>query len=274
MPAYPDHTFDFGSFVICGVPRPVDGVSAAYGPRRTVLDALLVHAAVEAGAELREAFTVDEVLVEDDHITGIRGHARNGTSVKERARVVIGADGRYSMVAKTVRPARYHQRPPLAAGYYAYWSGVPTDGFEAYIRAARAVGVIPTHGGLTCVVVTWPRSEFVTNRGDIEGSYRKALELAPGFAERVCVGKRETRFVGTADLPNFFHQPYGPGWALVGDAGYHRDPITAQGISDAFRGAEFLAGALDDWLAGRCSFDEAMAVISGRVMTQRCRCLT
>jgi flavin-dependent dehydrogenase len=258
-PPMQNYTFDFGPFAIRGVPRPINGVSMAYGPRRTVLDTLLVHAAADAGAELREAFTVDEVLIEDDQVMGIRGHARNGTSVKEYARVVVGADGRYSMVAKAVQPARYHERPPLAAGYYAYWSGVPTDGFEAYIRPTRAVGAIPTHDGLTCVVVTWPRTEFVTNRGDIKGNYQKALALAPEFAERVDAGKQETRFVGTADLPNFFHQPYGPGWALVGDAGYHKDPITAQGISDAFRDAQLLTDALDDSLAGRCSFDEAMS---------------
>ena len=253
------YTFDFGPFVICGSPKPIDGVSTAYAPRRIVLDALLVRAAVEAGAELREAFTVDQILIEDGRVTGIRGHARGGASVIERASVVVGADRRHSVVAKTVRPARYHERPPLEAGYYAYWSGVPTHGVEIYNRPSRLCAAIPTHSGLTCVAVAWPRSEFRTNRGDVEGNYLKALQLAPQFAERVRAGKRQTRFAGTADLPNFFRQPYGPGWALVGDAGYHKDPVTGQGISDAFRDAELLASALDDSFAGRRRFDDAMA---------------
>ncbi|MGH8900782.1 MAG: NAD(P)/FAD-dependent oxidoreductase [Egibacteraceae bacterium] len=258
-PSVSTYTFDFGSLAITGSPRPINGICMAYGPRRTVLDLLLVDAAVEAGAELRQAFTVDQLLIEDGQVTGIRGHAKGGASVIERARVVVGADGRYSVVAKSVQPVRYHERPPLEASYYAYWSGVPTDGFEGYIRPDRACGAIPTHDGLTCVVVGWPHSEFETNRGDIEGSYLETLELMPEFAERVRAGTRQTRFVGTGDLPNFFRKPYGPGWALVGDAGYHKDPITAQGISDAFRDAELLADALDDSFTDRRSFDEAMA---------------
>jgi 2-polyprenyl-6-methoxyphenol hydroxylase-like FAD-dependent oxidoreductase len=181
-PPVQTYTFDFGPFVICGSPRPIDGVSTAYGPRRIVLDALLVHAAVEAGAEFREAFTVDEILVEDGRVTGIRGHARGGASVIERARVVVGADGRYSVVAKTVQPPRYHERPPLETGYYAYWSGVPTHGFEAYTRPSRMCAAIPTNGGLTCVVVIWPRSEFKTNRGSIERNYLETLQQAPQLA--------------------------------------------------------------------------------------------
>jgi 2-polyprenyl-6-methoxyphenol hydroxylase-like FAD-dependent oxidoreductase len=87
-------------------------------------------------------------------------------------------------------------------------------------------------------------------RADIEGNFFRALNLAPNFAERVRGGRREERFYGTADLPNFFRKPSGPGWALVGDAGLHRDPITAQGIVDAFRDAELLADALDGTLHG------------------------
>ena len=185
-------------------------------------------------------------------MTGIRGHAKGGATVTERARVVIGADGKHSLVAKAVEPERYNEVPHATPSYYAYWSGLPVDGFEVYIRAEddRGWGVLPTHDDLTCVVQGWPQSQFKANRKDVEGTYMKSFELAPEFAERIHGAKRETGFVGTGDLPGFFLKPYGPGWALVGDAGYHKHPITAFGITDAFRDAEAVASALDDAFAG------------------------
>ena len=114
----------------------------------------------------------------------------------------------------------------------------------------------PTHDGLTMLTVNWPRSEFEANRKDVEGAFARALDLAPAVAERVRAATRRTRIAGTGDLPGFFCEPYGPGWALVGDAGYHKDPITAQGISDAFRDAEALARAIDGVFDGR---EETMA---------------
>lgn len=260
-PPITKYSYDFGPITVSGSPRPADGVPEAFCPRRIVLDDLLVRAAVAAGAELREAFTVDEILMDEGEVTGIRGHAQGGATVTERARVVIGADGRNSLVAKAVRPEQYNEVPTLQAGYYAYWSGLPTDGAEFYARGEerRGWGVFPTHDELTCVVVGWPRSQFEVNRKDYEGQYMNALELAPEFAERVRGATRETRLTGTADLPGFFRKPYGPGWALVGDAGYHKDPITALGISDAFRDAEAVAAAVDDAFAGRRPYDEAMA---------------
>ena len=255
------YSFDFGPVAIAGSPRPADGAAEGYGPRRIVLDALLVEAAVSAGAELREAFTVEEVLVEEGRVTGIRGHAKGGATVTERARVVIGADGKHSLVAKAVEPERYNEVPALTPSYYAYWSGLPVDGFEVYIRAEadRGWGVLPTHDDLTCVVQGWPQSQFKANRKDVEGTYMKSFELAPEFAERIHGAKRETGFVGTGDLPGFFLKPYGPGWALVGDAGYHKHPLTAFGITDAFRDAEAVASALDDAFAERRPYDDAMA---------------
>jgi 2-polyprenyl-6-methoxyphenol hydroxylase-like FAD-dependent oxidoreductase len=260
LPPIATYIYDFGPFEISGTPRAADGVAGALCPRRTVLDDLLARAAVAAGAELREAFTVDELLVEDGVVTGIRGRAQGGATVTERARVVIGADGRNSLVAKVVRPEHYNDVPALEAGYYAYWSGLGTDGAEFFSRAEerRAWAALPTHDGLTCVIVGWPRSQFEANRTDYEGHYMRSFDLAPAFAERIGGATRETRFLGTADLAGFFRKPYGPGWALAGDAGYHKDPITALGISDAFRDAEALAVALGDALAGRRSYDDAL----------------
>ncbi len=260
-PPITNYSFDFGPVTVSGTPRPADGAAKAYCPRRTVLDALLVEAAVEAGAELREAFTVEEILVDDGRVTGIRGHAKGGATVTEEARVVVGADGKHSLVAKAVQPERYNEVEPLTPAYYAYWSGLPTSGFETFIRAEddRGWAAAPTHDDLTMVVQGWPQSQFKANRKDVEGTYIKSFDLAPEFAERISGAKRETRFVGTGDLPGYFLKPYGPGWALVGDAGYHKHPITAFGITDAFRDAEAVAGALDDAFAERRPYDEAMA---------------
>lgn len=258
-PPMKEYSFDFGEFTIRGPLRPADGTAYGLCPRRTILDKLLVDAAVESGAELREGFRVDDVLIEDGKVTGIRGHAGGDEPVTHHARVVIGADGMRSLVAKAVQAPQYNERPTIAVGYYAYWSGLPTELFEAHIRPRRAFGLAPTNDGLTMSVIAWPRSEFAANRGDIEGHFRRAVELVPELDARLRRATRESRFVGTGELPNFFRKPYGPGWALVGDAGYHKDPMTAQGISDAFRDAEFVARALDDVLAGRAAFDEALA---------------
>ena len=258
-PPIGSYSFDFGPFAVVGKPRSVDGLTAAYAPRRTILDKILVNAAVSSGAKLREAFTVEELIVEEGEVRGIRGRGSDGKSVVERARVVIGADGRHSLVARAVRAERYNENPPLEAAYYAYWSGFPSPGFETWIRPQRSFAAIATHNDLTCVVVTWPNAEFDQVRSDAAGNYLKTVELVPELAERLRGARRESRFFGTADLPNFFRRPYGPGWALVGDAGYHKDPITAQGITDAFRDAELVSAGLDDWLDGRRAFDDAMA---------------
>jgi flavin-dependent dehydrogenase len=253
-PPVETYSYDFGPLMISGSPRPVDGVARAYCPRRTVLDQLLVDAAVEAGAELREGFTVDELLATDGVVTGIRGHARAGSAVTERARVVIGADGVHSLVAKTVRPEQYETRPSRCAIYYAYWSDFPVGGNEVTIRGehGRGWGPAPTHDGLTVLPFGWPVEEFKANRADVERHLWAALDLVPELAERVRAATRESRFVGSGDLPGYFRTPYGPGWALVGDAGYHKNPITALGISDAFRDGELVAGAI----SGRHSYED------------------
>jgi flavin-dependent dehydrogenase len=224
-----------------------------------VLADLLGEAAVEAGAELRERFAVDELVIERGEVTGIRGRARGGgDAVTERARVVIGADGMRSFIARAVGAPQYNERPTITAGYYAYWSGLPSAGFEAHLVPRRAFAIAPTNDDLAISVIAWPRSEFQATRSDVEGLFMRAVELVPGLGERFRRAKRGSRFVGTPDLPNFFRKPYGPGWVLVGDAGYHKDPITAQGISDAFRDAEAMAEALDEVYAGRDAFENAL----------------
>jgi flavin-dependent dehydrogenase len=145
-----------------------------------------------------------------------------------------------------------------------YWSGLPVSGrLEAYIRPDRALAAWPTNDGLTLVIGSWPMAEFEANRKDIEGNYMKIFELAPAFAERIRGARREERFVGTA-VANFFRKPFGPGWALVGDAGYNKDFMTAQGITDAFRQAELCAAALDESFFGGRPFDVTMGEYQAR----------
>ncbi len=258
-PPVSGYRFDFGFFTITGTPQPVDGIAVAYAPRRYLLDTILVETAADAGVEIRSGFSVDEVLIENGVVVGIRGRDDGGKEVTERARVVIGADGRRSLVAKAVQPAQYNEKPNLAAVYYAYFSGIPGTEFEVHIRDRRGWGVIPTNDDLTLVVCGWPEDEFKANRNDVEANMLKSFEQSPEFATHVRAGTRETRVWGAGDLAGFFRKPYGPGWILVGDAGYHKHPITAMGITDAFLDSERMVTSLDDALTGRETFDEAMS---------------
>jgi 2-polyprenyl-6-methoxyphenol hydroxylase-like FAD-dependent oxidoreductase len=256
----PIHTysFDLGPVRISGSPG-TDESPVAYCPRRTVLDKLLVDAAADSGAEVREGFTVSDVVFSDGRVTGVRGRSRNGPTVTEHARVVVGADGLHSLVAQAVRPHQYNDKPRLQCSYYTYYSGLPMDGrYEVYLRPDRGFGVMPTNDDLTLVIGGWPLAEFEANRKDIEGNYLKTIDLVPDFAARIQSARREARFVG-AMVPGYLRKPFGPGWALVGDAGYIKDFITGQGITDAFRDAERCATALHEAFAGVCSFETAMA---------------
>jgi flavin-dependent dehydrogenase len=251
------YVFDFGSAVIDGTPYASDGVQVAYAPRRTVLDKLLVDAAAAAGAEVREGFTVDEILVEDGTVVGIRGHGAGGGAIDVRARVVVGADGWNSAVARTVGAERYHERPVLENAFYTYWRGLDVDAFTTFLRGDRGFAAIPTNDDLTLVLVGCPYAQASAFRRDVEGSYMAALDLEPELAKRVRAATRVARFVG-GGVPNFFRKPFGPGWALVGDAGYSKDPVTAQGITDAFHSAEWCAAAIGAHLAGARDHDQAM----------------
>ena len=259
-PAIEQLTLSFGDMKLVP-PRPPaapDAPDFAYCPRRTVLDKILVDAAVAAGAELRERFPVREIVFEGDRVVGIRGGS-TAAPVEERARIVIGADGLHSTVARGAGAPEYDAQPSFTFGYYTYWSGLPGDGAELYFLEGAGILVFPTNDGLTCIGVGGPNDQFHQFRSDIDRHYRQYLELVPSLAERMRDARREARYIGTAEQRNFFRRPHGPGWALVGDAGYHRDFITGLGISDAFRDAEYLTDAIDDGLSGRRPLEEALA---------------
>jgi len=244
-----------GPVSLRGRPEAVDGTAAMYCPRRTVLDKLLVDAARAAGAEVREATLVRGVIRDGDRVVGVRAVEASGETIEARASLVIGADGLTSSVAGMVGAAMAVSHPSLTCGFYAYWRDVPVDGVEFFLREGRDILVFPTHDDLTCIWVGRVNGDWSAYRADTEAVYLAGLD--PELLARVQRGRRETTFRGTHRLPNFYRDCAGPGWALVGDAAYHRDPLTGMGIGDAFLGAELLADAVHDGLDG--DLDGALA---------------
>ncbi|QFU90558.1 NAD(P)/FAD-dependent oxidoreductase [Amycolatopsis sp. YIM 10] len=262
-PPISEAVWRFGELVVRGFAPPAGTVSVAYAPRRYVLDALLVDAAREAGAEVREGFTVRGLVFDGDRVTGVRGRSHGGSDEVLRAPVVVGADGRGSLVARAVNAAAYNERPPLTVVYYTYWRGLDPahrGRNEVYIKDDKQIGVIPTHGDTFLIQAARPHSALAEYRSDIEGRYHAAIaEAAPELADELARrGTRTERFLGTGALGNYYRTPYGPGWALAGDAGYHKDPLTGQGIGDAWRDAESLAHALHDVLDGGQDWNTAL----------------
>jgi flavin-dependent dehydrogenase len=234
---------DYGDFPLTDRDVMVDGAPLGYGPRRRAMDQILIDAAVEAGADLRTGFAVQDYSGDGQRITGIRGREAAGrTLVTERATVTIGADGRNSRLARTIGAPTYEELPPLTCWYFSYWSGAPGDALE-----------------LLAVFVAWSASCLPAVRSDIARHFMEAVHAVPDLAARVRQGRQEDRFFGATDLPNFLRRPYGPRWALVGDAGCLKDPFLVLGMCDAFRDAELLADALDNGLSGTCSMTEALA---------------
>jgi flavin-dependent dehydrogenase len=252
-------TLDVGPTAIRGRPDAVHGTSAMYCPRRRILDHLLVTAAREAGAEVREATKVKGLVWQGDRVCGVRTTGSDGREANEYAQIVVGADGLWSPVAREVGAPVEAEKASLTCGYYAYWANVPSDGVEFFRRAQRVILVFPTHDNLTCIYVGVPYRETAKYRENVGAAYLATLDRIPNLSTRVRAGEQVEAFKGTNKLPNFYRQSWGNGWALVGDAAYHRDPITGMGIGDAFLGAQLLASALGQALAGANSFEAALA---------------
>ena len=250
---------DLGAFQLEGAPPPINSVAEMYGPLRIVLDKMLLDAAAEAGAEVEEAFTVTGLTSTDGRITGIRGHERGGAETEIRAKIVVGADGRHSLVAATVGAGEYNVRPVMTCCYYSYWKNLPPHVSTMRPRPGRLMVTTPTHDGLHIVITLYPAAEFDAVKSDIDCHFMDTIDLVPELSNIVRSGERVERYYGTGDIPNFFRKPYGDGWALAGDAGYHKDPCTAQGISDAFRAAEWLADAIHAGFSGARPLNEALA---------------
>lgn len=241
-PAISTVTMHYGGVVLRGRPDECEGAGDMYCPRRTVLDALLVEAARKAGAEVREATVVRDLLWDDGRVCGVRAFDGEQQSCDMRAKIVVGADGRRSVVAALAGADTLQRAAPLTCGFYAYWRDVPTDGVEFRVQHGADNLVFPTHDGLTCVWAGRAADQWDAYRADVESGYFSTLH--PDLAARVRAGARASGFRGTNDLQNFRRRASGPGWALVGDAAYHRDPLTGMGIGDAFLGATLLAEAI------------------------------
>ncbi len=243
-------TVDYCPVAISGRPSSVEGTANMFSPRRIVLDQLLVTAAQRAGAEMRDEVICRGLLWDEGRVIGAQLEDRHGTASECSAKIVVGADGIWSTVARAADATTEIEHPSLTCGYYAYWSGVATDGVEFYLREGRDILVFPTHEGLTCIWAGRSRKDWEGYRKNVENSYRAVIATAPGLADRLDRAERVTPFKGTSKLPNFYRRSYGAGWALVGDAAYHRDPLAGMGIGDAFLGAQLLADALIKGLGG------------------------
>ncbi|MCA9984890.1 MAG: FAD-dependent monooxygenase [Anaerolineales bacterium] len=238
------------NMVIGGAPLATDdlylgGIPFGLAPRRAAIDRVLAEAAVAAGVELRDRFLVETILRDGERVTGIRGRdLATGETESFRATIVIGADGRNSRLAQAVEAPVYEAVPSVSCYYFSYWRGIPFDRLEMHIGMDQVIFAFPTNDDQLALFIAWPIEKFPEVRQDIEGHFMAALAQAPELATQVAAGERVERFYGTADLPNFFRKPFGPGWALVGDAGHHKDPFMALGMGDALRDAELVAVAV------------------------------
>ncbi|MFI6055122.1 NAD(P)/FAD-dependent oxidoreductase [Streptomyces violascens] len=243
---------------IDGFSLPIDGQRTTYAPRRYVLDPILADGAVAAGVEFREGCAVNDLLWEDDRVVGVRYTTPGGAVATDRARLVVGADGMRSLVARKAGAPYVIEHPRMTCTYYSYWSGVPSH-FELYERPGRWIGVIPTNDDLTLLMTYFPQDEFSGVRKDVEPFYLDAFRTtAPELYERMQAGKREEQLYGTGHQENFFRKAFGPGWALVGDAVTHKDSITARGITEAFVQAESLTGHIGQQLHDDAALDDAL----------------
>ncbi len=255
-PAIGTTSFIYGDETISIPIKSRDGVEALYAPRRTLLDALLADAAADAGADVCYGpRLVDLERDSSGRVVAAVIEARDGTLQNVGAGIVIGADGLRSTVARLVEAPTYREGKHSCGVVYGFWPGLPNTGSRWYYRPGVSAGAIPTNDGDTCVFAATPANRFHDEiRGDVQAGYRRVLqECAPDLADELAQQTPTERFRGFPGQAGLMRQSHGPGWALVGDAGYFKDPITAHGISDALRDAEFLAQAVgrgtDDALA-------------------------
>ncbi|MGK8505782.1 NAD(P)/FAD-dependent oxidoreductase [Nocardia asiatica] len=232
---------------------PVDGIDHAMCVRRTGLDAALVATAVDAGARVREGVRVTELLWSGDRCVGVRYTERGGAR-ELRARLVVGADGRRSTVARLVGAERPRLSAPSGRDcYFAYWQDGAADQrhVAAQWRSGPDLGTaFPCDDGLLLSLVQPPARPGEPGAGRAERRYREAIERLPGLRGRLRDCRRVGRVRSATGLTSYFRRSTGPGWALPGDAGHFKDPVTAQGIRDALRYGRLLgelaAPALDD----------------------------
>ena len=259
--------------------RPSPGVDALYAPRRHVLDQILADAAAEAGVDVRYGTAVSGLLRDGrGRVTGVRtSAARSRGGVRAAplapseltAAITVGADGIRSLVARDAGAPVVHQGRSAGAVLYRYLAGLPGDRYDWAYGPHAAAGLIPTNAGQTCAFVsTTPARMRALRRDGAEAAFHGLLATAaPGLVDQVRAAEPVGRIRGWAGAPGFVRRPSGPGWALVGDAGYYKDPITTHGMTDALRDAELVTDEIVEALAGGTS--EAFAL--GRYQATRDR---
>ncbi len=240
------------------------GVDFLVAPRRHILDTLVADAAARAGVTMRSGVVVDGVCLDDaGQAVGVYGRDHAEEPIEINARVVVGADGLGSRVARSVGAPVIEDRGGDGAAQYAYFGGLPWNGIEFFITDRALAGVFPTNNGEACIWVCTPSADAkaarrrAVSRAD---AFTVLLErAAPDLAARLRAGQRRSPATGMLRMPNYLRRAYGPGWALVGEAGHHRDAVTGHGISDAYRDAELLVAALDRALRGDADERDALA---------------
>lgn len=240
-------TFHYGEETIAVPIKRRDGVDALYAPRRTVLDTTLVDAARRAGAEVVHGQSVVDVVRDDDgRVTGARIAGPDRRVAEVLADTVVGADGIHSRVARSLGVGYDRTLPHAAASIYGYCRNLGIDGYHWFYHRGVSIGTIPTNDGEACVFVLVPSDEFGARRGrGLEPLFHDSLRrVSTELAEAVAASSRGLKLRAFPGTGGFLRRATGPGWALVGDAGYFRDPITAHGITDALRESELFARAL------------------------------
>jgi 2-polyprenyl-6-methoxyphenol hydroxylase-like FAD-dependent oxidoreductase len=245
--------------------RPSPGVDALYAPRRHLIDRILVDAAARAGVDVHHGVTVTGLLRSGDgRVAGVRAASRSGALLEVRARFTVGADGLRSVVADQARAQLERQTAAGAATLYRYHENFCVAGYEwAYgvEGGPVAAGMIPTNDGLTCVFVSTDADRLrMLRRGGAESAFETLFAAAaPEQLPRLHLSTPAGRMHGWSGVPGFVRTSWGPGWALVGDSGYFKDPITAHGMTDALRDAELLANAIVESASGARPEADALA---------------
>jgi flavin-dependent dehydrogenase len=245
-PPVTEASFHYGDEVVSVRLKSRDGVNALFAPRRTILDRVLVDAAREAGAEVVYGTRVSALTTDaDGRVTGLVVKGKQGDARRIPAGIVIGADGLRSTIGALVQAPIYRQGHHATGVVYGYWQGLDVVGYEWRYNPGVSTGIIPTNDA-TCVFAAMPDSRFRDEIArDVEAGYRRVIaECSPALEAGLNMAVRIGTLHGFPGVPGFFRRSWGPGWALVGDAGYFKDPLTAHGITDAFRDAELLATAV------------------------------
>ncbi|MFD9499459.1 NAD(P)/FAD-dependent oxidoreductase [Streptomyces sp. NPDC060035] len=254
-----DHqSYEASGVRIDGFSLPIDGLRTTYAPRRYVLDPILADGAVAAGVEFRESCAVSDLEFEGDRVVGVRYTTPGGAEATDRARLVVGADGMRSLVARKAGAQNVIEHPRMTCTYYSYWAGVPSH-FELYERPGRWIGVLPTNDDLTLLMAYFPQEDYAEVRKAVEPAYLDAFRTtAPELYERMSAGTRVEQLYGTGHQENYFRKAFGPGWVLVGDAVNHKDSITARGITEAFVQAQTLTEHIGDQLHDDAALEAAL----------------